>query len=99
MSISMSPFSRPSTPDSDYPPSPRSILEEYFMDIEDLQDIDALSITSSVSSSISTTSQKVFKSVWSGWQTHVAFMRISSLIRCRSIVPEEKVVAAVGAGS
>lgn len=36
------------------------------MDIEDIQDIDAISITSSVSSSISTTSQKVFKTLLSG---------------------------------
>lgn len=64
--MAMSPFSRPSTPESDYPPSPRSILEEYFMDIEDIQDIDAISITSSVSSSISTTSQKVFQTFLSG---------------------------------
>ncbi|KAH0285758.1 hypothetical protein KCU62_g7271, partial [Aureobasidium sp. EXF-3399] len=78
--MAISPFSRPSTPESDYPPSPRSILEEYFMDIEDIQDIDAISISSSVSSSISTTSQRVFKTFLSGW----------------SIVPSEKAVAAVG---
>lgn len=36
------------------------------MDIEDIQDIDAISISSSVSSSISTTSQKVIKTFFSG---------------------------------
>ncbi|THY33998.1 hypothetical protein D6D01_02069 [Aureobasidium pullulans] len=50
------------TPNSSYPPSPRSILEEYFMDIEDLQDIDAVSI----SSSVSTKSRKVISKLFSG---------------------------------
>jgi len=47
------------------------------MDIEDIQDIDALSITSSVSSSISTTSQKVFKTFLSGWfnSTYITLLR------------------------
>ncbi|THY60618.1 hypothetical protein D6C90_01880 [Aureobasidium pullulans] len=50
------------TPNSSYPPSPRSILEEYFMEIEDLQDIDAVSI----SSSVSTKSRKVISTLFSG---------------------------------
>ncbi|THY74136.1 hypothetical protein D6C87_06853 [Aureobasidium pullulans] len=49
------------SPNSSYPPSPRSILEEYFMDIEDLQDIDAVSI----SSSVSTKSRKVISTLFS----------------------------------
>ncbi|KAH0360470.1 hypothetical protein KCU65_g9388, partial [Aureobasidium melanogenum] len=67
--IAMSPFSQASistTSESSYPPSPRSILEEYFMDVEDIQDIDAISIASSVSSSVSTTSQKMFSTFMSG---------------------------------
>ncbi|THX00768.1 hypothetical protein D6D13_09312 [Aureobasidium pullulans] len=49
-------------PNSSYPPSPGSILEEYFVDIEDLQDIDAVSI----SSSVSTKSRKVINTLFSG---------------------------------
>ncbi|KAK6006747.1 hypothetical protein QM012_005755 [Aureobasidium pullulans] len=66
--MTMSPFSQTSisTAESSYPPSPRSILEGYFMDVEDIQDIDAISIASSVSSSVSTTSQKVFSTFMSG---------------------------------
>ncbi|KAH0345296.1 hypothetical protein KCU81_g4396, partial [Aureobasidium melanogenum] len=67
--IAMSPFSQTSistASESSYPPSPRSILEEYFMDVEDIQNIDAISIASSVSSSVSTTSQKMFNTFMSG---------------------------------
>lgn len=68
------------------------------MDVEDIQDIDAISIASSVSSSVSTTSQKVFSTLMSGRSlVHIIISEIGSLTLwlCRSLIPKEKAFAAL----
>lgn len=60
-------ISGPRTPSNSQHPSPRLPLEAWIVNVEDLQDkLDAISITSSVGSSASSTSRRVLGPLYNG---------------------------------